>query len=222
MISEPVDTVPVTTPSSGVNTDQFPIGTFAIQTYLASAQTNCTSNPSTWRCYPYNTYSQSTTNSFNTLQWRITSPTNSTLNLQISNTNPTFSYPFTNVPLILSNTNDVRLSAFTFDFTYRKQVVPNADITGDNSATRCYYNDTAVTVRLYNTDDGAGGVVLGAPAGQTTATSGTAWPYAIEYQETSPIGPECFRYANGQEGDRVDVPAGSGGCACDYRNFGLS
>lgn len=79
-----------------------------------------------------------------------------------------------------------------------------------------------MSVRLYNDNDGAGGAVLGAPAGQTTASQGTAWPYAIEYQESSPTGPECFRYANGQEGDRVDVPAGSGDCACAYRNFGLS
>lgn len=193
-----------------------------MQTYLANTTTSCTSNPSTWRCYPYSTYAQSPSNSFSTLQWRITTPTNSTLNLEISNTNPVFSYPFTNVPLTISNANDVRLSAFTFDFTYRKQVVPDADITGDNTATRCYFNNTVVSVRLYNNAQGAGGVLQSPPAGQTTPTAGTAWPYAIEYRESSPTGPECFRYTNGQEGARVDIASGSGSCACGYRNFGLS
>lgn len=200
----------------------FPLGSWSVPTYLTSTNTSCTSNSATWRCYPYNTYTDSNpSTSFSTLLWRITSPTNSTLDLEISNSNPTFSYPFTNQPLALADANDVSLSAFSFDFTYRKQVVPNRDITGDNGATRCYYNNTLLSVKLYNNEQGAGGQVVGPPPG--TANTTQEWPYAVEYQETINEAPECFRYVNGEETDPVDVAAGTGGdCVCAYRNYGLS
>lgn len=114
----------------------------------------------------------------------------------------------------------MRLSAFTFDFQYRKQVVPSADITGDGGATRCYYNNTLLSVRLYSDEQGAGGGIMGVPVGMTNATQ--MWPFAIEYQETINEAPECFRYVNGVETEPVDLMAGVGGdCVCGYRNFGL-
>lgn len=114
----------------------------------------------------------------------------------------------------------MRLSAFSFSFAFRKQVVPNADITGDSGATRCYYNNTLLGVRLYSTEQGAGGGVVGPPAGTTNTTQ--TWPFAIEYQETVNEAPECFRYVNGVDTDPVNVPAGGGGdCVCGYRNYGL-
>lgn len=123
------------------------------------------------------------------------------------------------VPLSLDNPGDVDSSAFTFSFTYRKQVVPDGDITGDNAATRCYYNNTVVSVRLYSDSQG-GGTVTGPPVG--TTNSSVYWPYAIGYVETSSGGPECYRYVDGQETDAVDVPAGMGGeCGCEYANYGL-
>lgn len=203
------------------SSEQFPIGTYSIPVYLATQATNCTSNPATWRCYPYTTYSPSSpSSSFSMLLWSITSPTDSTLNLLISNTNPSFSYPFTNVSLTLSNGNDPRLSAFTFTFSYRKQVVPTVDIAGDGSATRCYFDNTQVNVRLYSTAQGAGGNVVGPPNG--VAHTGQTWPYAIEFVETEGGAPQCFRVVNGQETTNVSVPALSGGqCACAYRNYGL-
>ncbi|KAK5069551.1 hypothetical protein LTR64_008232 [Lithohypha guttulata] len=225
--SQPVSTDPVpadntTSPSS--NNQNYPLGTFAIPTYLTTTNTSCTSNPATWRCYPYTTYSQSTTASFSTLLWRITSPTNSTLDLQISNTNPAFSYPFTNVPLTLSNAGDLQQSAFTFSFNFRKQVIPDADITGgDNAATRCYYNNTLVSVRLYDNAQGGGGNVTRPPSGQSDTQNGGGelWPYAIEFEERIAEPPECFRYVNGEEGAVVPVDEGVGECVCGYRNFGL-
>jgi len=153
------------------------------------------------------------------LLWRIASPTNSTLDLQISNSNPTFSYPFTNQPLSLVDTSDVSLSAFAFDFKYRKQVIPSVDITGDNVATRCYYNDTLLSVRLYANEQGAGGDVVDLPAGAANTTR--MWPFAVEYEERIETGPECFRYVNGEETERVEVQGGSGACGCGYRNNGL-
>lgn len=102
--------------------------------------------------------------------------------------------------------------------------MPNGDITGVGAATRCYYNDTILSVRLYSTNEGAGGNVT-APPNSTTTSSGVGienWPYAVEYMETITEGPECFKYVNGQETERVSVAAGDGSCACSYRNYGLS
>jgi len=214
-----------TTDSSTETPGPFPLDLWSIPTYLATTNTSCTSNPSTWRCYPYTTYSPSTpSSSFSMLLWRITSRTNSTLDLQISNTDTVFSYPFTNQPLQLANINDETLSAFAFNFTYRKQVVPTVDITGDNVATRCYYNNTLLSVRLYGAVPGASGpgAVVDSPVGSGNTTR--EWPYAIDYEEVIGAGPECFRYFDGVQGERVDVPPGGevGDCSCEYRNYGLS
>lgn len=216
---------PTSSSAPTTESDPFPLGPWSIQTYLTTTPTACTSNPATWRCYPYTTYSPSPStspsSSFSTLLWHITSPTSSTLNLLISATNPTFSYPFTDQPLTLLDANNASLSAFAFTFTYRKQVSPSSDITGDNAATRCYYDDTLVSVRLY-ADAQGGGDVLGAPVGMDMDGGATrSWPYAVEYEETASRGPECFRVVDGVEGDRVDVESGDGECGCGYRNFGL-
>jgi len=205
----------------------FPLGTYLIPTFLTTISTNCTSNPSTWRCYPYNTYTPSTAStSYSPLVWSITSPKNNTLNLEISSTQPAFSYPFQNVPLELSNDNDNQLSAFTFTYSYRKQVIPSADITGTNAASRCYYNNTMLSVRLYSTAQGAGGNVTPPPTSTSTTSSGGSgpqnWPYAVEYTETINEAPECYKYVNGQDTNLINVASGTGSCGCDYANYGLT
>lgn len=202
------------------NSEPFPLGTWTIPTYLVTADANCTSNPSTWRCYPYSTYdSSSPTSSFSSLKWRISSPTNSTLDLEISDLNPLFSYPFTDTSLGLIDTNDPRLSAFSFTYLYRKQVVPTTALTSNGEATRCYYNNTLLSVRMYSTAEGAGGDIT---EGNTTALAGqTDWPYAVEYEETVTEAPQCFLYVNGQDSTPVTIDTGNGTCVCSYRNYGL-
>ena len=202
-------------------TQPFPIGTYGVSTYQIGQASSCTSNSATWQCYPGSTYNTSgPAASFTTQRWQIDSPTDSTQDLYISNTNPTFSYPFTNRSLTLTNTNDPRLSAFSFTFTYRKQVVPPTALTSDGAASRCYYNNTLVSVKLYNTVQGGGGNIVGPPDGSTTA--GTDWPYAVEYVEQVKGGPECFKYSNGQETTQINVAARNGACNCEYRNYGLT
>ena len=213
-------TQPTNSGSNNNDPAPFPLGTWSIPTYLTTTATNCTSNPSTWRCYPFTTYTSTTpTSSYSTLTWRITSPTNSTTDLRISNSNTIFSYPFTDLPLQFVDTADPRLSAYSFEFTYRKQVVPTTALTSDGAATRCYYNDTILSVKLYNTEQGAGGDVRD---DNSTSTAGNMdWPFAIEYEERSSGGAQCFRYVDGRETEEVSVDAGSGDCECGYRNYGL-
>ncbi|KAJ9629527.1 hypothetical protein H2203_001901, partial [Taxawa tesnikishii (nom. ined.)] len=73
----------------------FPLGEYSIITALSSVQTNCTSNPSTWRCYPYSTFDASSpSNSMATFNWVISNTssvyfTNDTLTATDSLSEPT-------------------------------------------------------------------------------------------------------------------------------------
>lgn len=99
--------------------------------------------------------------------------------------------------------------------------MPNADIVGDNSAARCYYNSTVLTVRLYSTAQGAGGEIEWNTVNGTSANTQESWPFAIEYEERVGSGPECYRYVDGQETESIHIDAGDGDCVCGYRNYGL-
>ncbi|KAF2719597.1 hypothetical protein K431DRAFT_347816 [Polychaeton citri CBS 116435] len=122
----------------------FPIGQWRIVTNLRSLATNCTSNPATWRCYPYTVYDSSNPSSSGasqaTFDWIITNtseifasdttaqvPSDGSANLSISATDNPFSVSFTNQTLAYhadaSNLSSARL---TFSFEMSKMTIPQA------------------------------------------------------------------------------------------------
>jgi len=231
-----------TTPDTDA-VQQFPLGEYSMITALRTVNTNCTSNPSTWRCYPYSTYNPadgSNTSSLATFNWIIantssqyatinstdtTSPEGVPANLSISATNNPFSIAFSNQSLIYiapsSNATAVR---YTFSFTQPKSVIPSTSLLSSGAAAECFFNSTVFTGTLYlNVSSTFPGGNL---ADETGIGGYTPWPYALEISQRSGGGqdvPACYEMANGRVGDRIltattPEPEGSE-CLCDYRNY---
>ncbi|KAK3071178.1 hypothetical protein LTR53_009089 [Teratosphaeriaceae sp. CCFEE 6253] len=230
-----------TTPSTST-TQQFPLGEYSLITALRKVVTNCTSNPSTWRCYPYSTYDAadgSNTSSLATFNWIIantstvyaTSDTTTAIasgvpaNLTISSTNNPFSIAFTDQSLTyLSNAGNGSSARYTFSFTESKSVIPSTSLLSSGAAAECFFNATTFTGTLYlNANSTFPG---GSSADQTGFGGYTPWPYAVEISEVSGGGedvPACYEMVNGGVGDRIltaTTPEPEGQeCLCDYRNF---
>lgn len=220
----------------------FPIGQYSFLTTLRAQQTNCTSNPATWRCYPYTVFdssdSSSAQSSQSTFDWIVcntsaiyatnttTSPSNVPANLTISSTNNPFALSFTaqGMTYIDSDDDDPNTGPpkLTFSFTLPKIVVPTAALTADNAATQCYFNNTVLSGTLYLAETSGSSL-----SNTTDAGSYETWPYAVEIVQSSKGGqgtPECFEVVNGVVGDRVVQglePRGEEDeCRCEYRNYG--
>ncbi|KAK4555749.1 hypothetical protein LTR86_006969 [Recurvomyces mirabilis] len=225
-------------------TQVFPLGEYSLLTNLREVNTSCTSNPATWRCYPYTVFnladSSTNTSSAATFNWIITN-TSSTYatntssstpsegipaNLTISSTNNPFSIIFTNQSLtyisLASNTSSPRL---TFNFTQSKSVIPSTSITSNGATAECFFNSTVFTGTLYL--DAPRTYPYGQEAQRDSSIGGfEQWPYAVEILQASPGGqdvPACYQMINGGVGDRI-LTAGTAmseesRCLCDYRNY---
>ncbi len=112
----------------------------------------------------------------------------------------------------------------------QKIVIPNTDINGDGSASRCLYNETHFSATLYTKraktyppePPSSGG---GSGASTSAAGQFAPWPYAVEISQT--IGsrsgvPDCYATMNGKLGVHVDFAgvSATGNCECGYMNFG--
>lgn len=231
-----------TTPDTG-QAQQFPLGEYSMITALRTVNTSCTSNPATWRCYPYSVYDPSdsvmNSSSLATFNWIIantssTYATNTTgatsgegvpSNLTISATDNPFSISFTNQSLTYINTASNASSArYTFNFQMAKSVIPSSSITSNNAAAECFFNSTTFTGTLYLE---AGRTYPSADLADSTGVGGyTPWPYAIEILQASRGGedvPACYEMVNGNVGDRIltfnSTEPESSQCLCDYRNY---
>ncbi|OLN81772.1 hypothetical protein CCHL11_06907 [Colletotrichum chlorophyti] len=213
---------PPAAPQTTTPSNLFPVGSFAFTTALMESTTGCTSNPSTWRCYPYRTYSQSPNASLATFHWTI-SPRNS-YTYQISSSENPFAPKFVNETMVLleGNTYNERL---VFNFSLPKTVVPSEAISAGNRATTCMFSDTVfratvwtrrnVTPPLGSTDGGTtGNATVAPPSG---GGKWAAWPGQVEIVQMKTGGPECEDY----DGNAVPVAAGQGQCKCRYANFDL-
>jgi hypothetical protein len=211
----------------------FPAGSFAFTTSLANISTSCTTNPSTWRCYPYATYAQSPSLSLATFFWVIT-PLNSYTYLISSTENP-FAPMFTNLTLTLLDGNQYN-ERFVFNFTSDKVGVPAAALDEQNSAATCKFPVTVFRATIWtrrpgdlgkgsaggnSTSGGAGGVGGGAPA--SSAQFGS-WPGQVEVMQTQRAGqdvPSCMDYAGNRIGNFA-IPGSQESCSCRYSNFGFA
>ncbi|KAL1304309.1 hypothetical protein AAFC00_000712 [Neodothiora populina] len=227
---------------------EFPIGEYSLDIALRSIQTNCTSNPSTWRCYPYTTYSASDPASANTsitiFNWIITNTsstyvTNTSFpttnsngipsNLSISSSDNPFSISFTAQPLVYYNDNNQ--PRYTFNHTMSQQTSPSSALTDDNSASTCFYNSTILSAVLYLSaaeTSGAPAVDFPAPSSQEGGVAGNfaSWPFAVRVQQIAAGGvdvPACYKTMNGVVGERItagfSAEAEEDICRCDYRNY---
>lgn len=219
---------PSTTSPNSTDNQSFPIGTWGITTYLISAATSCTSNAATWRCYPYQTYNESATASLSTITWIISNvglqgrqSGSQNRNYLISASDATFSYPFQNISLTFNSAQDDNDTAYLFTYRWRKQVVPSAALTSSGVATRCYFNNTLLTGKLY-TKRPKDQSLQSSDSTTNSLVQNQPWPYAVEYVENISEEPECYEYVNGNDGAQVTLSGNAtGSCGCDYRNFGV-
>jgi hypothetical protein len=211
----------------------YPVGEYSLVTALNTIETNCTSDPNTWRCFPGPTFDQSTAASLATFNWLLSNTsaayaTNSSdlstsaqgvaANLTISASDNPFSISFDSTPLTFINDTSPR---YTFAANISQKIIPASNITADNRATVCYFNQTQVigTLHLDNTF-----------AQQYTFTgnnaSYTLWPYAVQVELVSPGGqntPACYYTTNGAIGDQINelltAQPAEDVCLCEYRNY---
>ena len=223
---------PTATPSpSSTPRPEFPIGSYSLTTFLDTVATGCTPNDDTWRCYPYQTYNESTTGSQTVFNWVITSsdPSSSTsssaatTSLLISSSNNPFALTFTNASLTLVNQGTSN-EAYSFSVPMEKIVVPTVAITADGSSAECVYTHTMFQASLFRRK--AKTYPAGVQSGVMTQQAYGAWPYAVQIEEVIGAGsgvPECYKVNNGVRGAKVDIGTVANSrnvCMCLYQNYG--
>ncbi|KAF5017719.1 hypothetical protein F66182_10317 [Fusarium sp. NRRL 66182] len=174
---------------------QYPAGSFSFKTTLQNTSTECTSNPSTWRCFPY------TQGSSATFFWIITS-VNSTSYTISSSANP-FAPSFTNLTLTPTPNND-RLQ---FSFSMNKTVVPDDKLSASNRAAECVFDDTHVDATLWMN------------GGEGNGDRFADWPGDVEIVQRKTFGSGPLECVDSDGGSVGDVRATSGACECRYANY---
>jgi hypothetical protein len=232
-------------PDDSMPAQQLPLGQYSFVTNLRAQQTNCTTNPATWRCYPYsvldppnpstNATSQSTFNWIirNTSAIYATKDTPSTpsagipANLTLSSTNNPFALTFTNQTLTYHSSSDDGSASsppvLTFAFTLPKTVVPTSAIASDNSATQCFFNSTILSGRI-SLAASSQSLLTGSAVDDGDSEQ---WPYGVEVLQSSAGGegtPDCYKTVNGGLSERVtegleSIAAVGEECRCEYSNF---
>ncbi|KAH7391255.1 hypothetical protein BKA64DRAFT_710164 [Cadophora sp. MPI-SDFR-AT-0126] len=197
----------------------FPAGSYRFDTYLNTISTNCTSNPATWRCYPFFTYATSPTQSTATFDWIIT-PSEGSSNYTISSTPNYFSIVFNNASLSLMNAGADDEHYF-FQTMMDKLTKPVAQLGSENVASTCYFNSTTFQGYLYtqmpktfSTND--------TNASTDTNTAFPSWPFAVKVEQVASAGagtPTCLGPTGESLGD-FSVADGTQLCDCLYLNTG--
>lgn len=183
----------------------FPAGSFSFEVNLQETSTNCTSNPSTWRCYPY------TDGDSAAFFWVITADSSSAYT--ISSTENPFAPSFVNRSLAILDAGR-STERLRFSFSMAKSVVPSDKLTSDNRAATCIFDDTRFEATLWTRQRGnrtidpqPGDVKFG------------AWPGDAEIVQSKPgtTGPPKCEDTNGNS--IGNVKARSGTCNCRYSNL---
>lgn len=195
-------------PSDGAGSQPFPLGTWNLPVALTSTSTNCTSNAGTWNCFPYQTYTQSTSASRYTFNWVISSTSghsNDTLNIA-SSPNP-FGITFHPTALNLEEAGSPN-ERYVFSLPLPKQDDPGQSLTQDGSRTTCFFNQTVFEASLYTHLLQPSGADTG--PGPMANSGGNLWPGTVYVRQTSPGGPntpDCYPVdANGNlDGPRVSL-----------------
>lgn len=184
----------------------FPAGSFSFKADLQKPSTECTSNPSTWRCYPYAQGEPAT------FFWIITYV--NTQFYRISSTDNPFAPSFTNLTLELLD-EDTPEERLLFSFPMNKTVVPDNQLSSSNRAARCTFDDTRFEATLWtHRSEGHG-----SGRGKSQSSKFVAWPGDVEIVQRKVPESGSPRCVDG-DGDKVgDIKSGSGACECRYANF---
>ncbi|KAK3942163.1 hypothetical protein QBC46DRAFT_448055 [Diplogelasinospora grovesii] len=213
-------------------TGLFPAGSYAFTTALANVSTGCTSNPSTWSCYPFSTYSPSAPDlSATTFYWEI-EPVTTYLYAISSSANP-FAPTFTNVSLTLIDGNQYT-ERFAFNFTMAPKAVElSAQVGNDkNAKVTCWFNSTVMSATIWTRMRASYPANITEVAAPVNATNVFApWPFAVEIkqvQDASNGVPDCRDAAGRPVGGDLRPNAttqAQGGtvttCSCSYSNRNL-
>ncbi|KXJ91392.1 hypothetical protein Micbo1qcDRAFT_163100 [Microdochium bolleyi] len=223
----------------GSSAPVFPAGSYAFNTALANVSTACTKEASTFRCYPYTTYAQSSSSSSRAVfHWTITPNEGNAYSLfRISAAKNPFVPQFDNVDmqLLSQGQDDERL---VFRFTMDAAVVPSpqlpANVSG-NSAVTCHYNSTVMGATIYTRRRASYPTGLGTPVNNTStggSASFDAWPYAVDVRQVATAGagvPDCrdvqgrpvgnFAVIEQTGSNTPSAPPSS--CSCLYQNYDL-
>ena len=203
---------------------RFPLGSWTAGATLISAATACTSNPNTWRCYPYKIGGATLFDLTIANTSEVYAP-NSTVessaaggvpaNLTVTSLNP-FAIPFTNQSLTYISSPDNATSArLTWTFEMAKSVMASASMGSNGATAKCLFRSAVFRGTLY----------LQAPRSQEPMQNGGdhEWPYAVEIRQSARGGdgvPECRESSGGGTvgGDLVPQSSESE-CDCVYRNY---
>ncbi|SPJ79541.1 uncharacterized protein FTOL_07932 [Fusarium torulosum] len=180
-------------------TPQFPAGSFAFRADLQNTSTECTSNPSTWRCYPYKKGSSAT------FFWIITPNGDDSYN--ISSTENPFAPSFANLTLKMLD-KDTSKERLQFSFSMDKTVVPDDDLSASNRVAKCTFDDTLLEATLW-TQGGDG----------SDSSKFADWPGNVEIVQRKTFdggSPTCVDSEGGNVGD---VTSAAGSCECRYANY---
>lgn len=219
--------------SNSNSSPTFPQGSYAINVYLTTVATNCTSNPLAFSCYPYTTYGSDPTDSMGTLNWIIASTSSSNdnssnQNYTLSTSQNPFAPLFSNIPLILTaeGTPDEH---YAFTVEQQKMVVVSS-LAADGENGVCYYNNTAFSGQLY-TQKPLQNVTADKNSSMAQMQSGDwmPWPYALNLTQSVAGGdrvPDCYEKTDStQNGPPITTATQpqptTAECLCEWMNYDL-
>ncbi|KAM0335427.1 hypothetical protein ACHAQA_000473 [Verticillium albo-atrum] len=204
-------------PAPSASPAPYPAGSFAFQTALTTASSDCTSDPSTWRCPPFTTHAEDPSAAGATFFWTIVAPDADADRPEytVSSAENPFAPRFRNVSMTLldGNTANERLE---FELEMERDVVPgNNTAVGATCTYDTVFKGVVWTGRVEGDDRNRTSM---ADAGDEVAGGDwREWPGEVEIEQTSRQGPDC------REGSGAVIPveAGDGECSCRYANYGL-
>ncbi|RDL42444.1 uncharacterized protein BP5553_02423 [Venustampulla echinocandica] len=201
-------------PANLASTTTFPAGSYTFNTYLSPPVTDCTSNPSTWLCYPYSTYGESASSSSAAFDWVISKVPNTPNNYSISSTKNPIDLTFTNLPLTLKSAGTAEEHYF-LQTPMEKTTKPTTQLGSDSVAATCHFTDTTFQAYLYTKKPKT------YPKSDENGAY-TAWPHAVKVEQVSGGGagtPSCIGPSGSSLGD-FSVEDNGLLCDCLYLNTG--
>lgn len=206
----------------------FPEGTYRFETVLASISTDCTTQNSTYRCYPYSTFSEAPDASMAVFDWIIEATDRESNAYQISSTKNPFSIVFQNAAMNLMETGTLE-ERFEFSAPLNMTVIPvrPLDPRNGNRASICYYSGVIFSARIYTKKEKAWpkGSSVEAIVEENKTQNPRRWPYAATMKQAvkgKNDVPDCRdAVGNSMGGFGRNETTGGRECSCGYTNFGM-
>ncbi len=203
----------------------FPTGAYSFITALSTVSTACTSNPATFRCFPFAAYTAASPNaSAATFNWIITRDADQ--RYVISSSDNPFAPSFANLSMMFLDVNQYN-ERFVFNFTMAKSVAASAPLSGDPAAATCWFNHTVLSATLWTRARASYPVNISAVPDPRNATFNfNPWPYKVDItqvQVAEPGVPDCMDASGRRVGDfqATPTPGVKSDCECGYTNYGL-